>query len=73
MNNENLGDRGETHRLLMATETGHIHVGLIRRMSEGNMKIQFARMIIYTCTVYLMLKDEIKAVFRSTVLCISGL
>ena len=24
----------------MATETGHIHVGLIRHMSEGNMKIQ---------------------------------
>ena len=45
MNNENLGDKVET--LLMATETGHIHVGLIRRMSEGNMKIQVARKIIY--------------------------
>ena len=31
----------------MATETGHIHVGLIRRMSEGNIKIQVARKIIY--------------------------
>ena len=63
MNNENLGDRGDT--LLMATETGHIHVGLIWRMSqsEGNMKIQVVRKIIYID--YFMVGERVRFLFTS--------